>query len=231
MNGGRFSLIRFSASDFSSVKERKVVFVSDILNSVGVANIRERLVIFESKTHGLIEITSGKPRGVLFTTELESSCNIHFNKPKKIIFSSEISLACNLNKLMSKDVLFSSELKNKVNISKETRLKQQYNFTVVCEVNIGKLIRHNSFFTSIVNSFISVIHTVTETATIDVTIPPGGELRIDSDNFIVLLDGQNVIHLQSGDWITVDRNLLEMVVDTGSGGNLQGQILFNERYL
>lgn len=231
MNGGRFSVVRFSASDSMAIKEYKIVFSSEILGSVGVAKAREISVLFSSRIQGLVEITSGKPKDILFATELKNSCNLFSNKPKAAIFSSETNNTCNLNKLMSKDVLFETDLKSKTAISKETRLKQQFAAAFLCKVNIGKLMRYQNFFTSIVNAFISVIHTVTETTTIDVTIPTGGELRIDSDNFVVLLDGENIIHLQSGDWITVDRNLLEMVVDTGSGGSLQGQILFNERYL
>ena len=71
----------------------------------------------------------------------------------------------------------------------------------------------------------------TERTTLQLTIPPGGELRIDSEHFLVLLDGKNALHTQSGDWINISRNLLRLIVESASGGQLQGQLIYTERYL
>lgn len=71
----------------------------------------------------------------------------------------------------------------------------------------------------------------TETASFQLTIPPGGELRIDSDVFTVLLNGQNALHTQSGDWITVSRELLRLLIESASGGQLEGQLIYTERFL
>lgn len=70
-----------------------------------------------------------------------------------------------------------------------------------------------------------------EIALIGVTIPPGSELRIDSENYTVTLDGQNILHLQSGDWIALDRSLYSISVDSGTGSALSGEIIFTVRYL
>lgn len=64
-----------------------------------------------------------------------------------------------------------------------------------------------------------------------VTIPPGGELRLDSDVFLAMLDGENVLYAQSGDWINVSRELLRLIVESATGGDLEGQIIYTERYL
>lgn len=64
-----------------------------------------------------------------------------------------------------------------------------------------------------------------------VTIPPGGELRLDSDVFLSMLDGENVLYAQSGDWINVSRELLRLIVESATGGALEGQIIYTERYL
>lgn len=71
----------------------------------------------------------------------------------------------------------------------------------------------------------------TERTTLELTIPPGGELLIDSDLFLVLLDGENALHTQSGDWICVSRELLRLVVESAAGGGLEGQLIYTERYL
>ncbi len=78
---------------------------------------------------------------------------------------------------------------------------------------------------------VSVYVSSTERTTLQLTIPPGGELRIDSELFSVLLNGENALHTQSGDWINISRSLLRLVVESASGGRLEGQLIYTERYL
>ncbi len=71
----------------------------------------------------------------------------------------------------------------------------------------------------------------TERVTVSITIPPGGELRIDSDTYRVLLDGENALHAQEGDWIKLSREILYLDIETASGGPMEGSITYQERYL
>lgn len=83
----------------------------------------------------------------------------------------------------------------------------------------------------VMTSMMEATSQTTERTTLQLTIPPGGELRIDSDLFAVLLDGENALHTQSGDWINISRELLRIIVESASGGQLQGQLIYTERYL
>lgn len=71
----------------------------------------------------------------------------------------------------------------------------------------------------------------TDQAIITIAIPPGGELRIDSDTFRVLLDGENILYAQEGDWINVARDVLYLDIESSTGGALEGSINYQERYL
>ena len=71
----------------------------------------------------------------------------------------------------------------------------------------------------------------TDQAIITIAIPPGGEIRIDSDTFRVLLDGENILYAQEGDWINVAREVLYLDVESATGGALEGSITYQERYL
>lgn len=93
--------------------------------------------------------------------------------------------------------------------------------------NIQAPLRVSEVFTSILEA----TSQTTERTTLQLTIPPGGELRIDSELFLVLLNGENALHTQSGDWINISRNLLRLIVESASGGQLQGQLIYTERYL
>ncbi len=83
----------------------------------------------------------------------------------------------------------------------------------------------------ILTSILEATSQITERTTLQLTIPPGGELRIDSELFVVLLNGENALHTQSGDWINISRELLRLIIESASGGQLQGQLIYTERYL
>lgn len=84
---------------------------------------------------------------------------------------------------------------------------------------------------NIVARFTAAERLAAEVVLMQVTIPPGGELRLDSDVFLAMLDGENVLYAQSGDWINVSRELLRLIVESATGGDLEGQIIYTERYL
>lgn len=70
-----------------------------------------------------------------------------------------------------------------------------------------------------------------EVILLNVTIPPGGKLVIDSDLYTAMLDDENVLHLHKGGWVWLERNLISIAVDSGTGGALTGKVIYNERYL
>lgn len=87
------------------------------------------------------------------------------------------------------------------------------------------------FATEVVFATVAAITIEENVLTVSVSIPPGGELRIDSDRFTVTLNGENILHLQSGYWPELSRKLVQMTVDSGTGGELTGEIVYAERWL
>lgn len=68
-------------------------------------------------------------------------------------------------------------------------------------------------------------------AVFQLTIPPGGELRIDSGLYTVLLNGENALHTQEGDWVELTRSLARLTIECAQGGGLEGRLVYQERYL
>jgi len=64
---------------------------------------------------------------------------------------------------------------------------------------------------------------------INATIPPGKQLIINSEDFTINLDGENILHLHEGDWINISRDTLDLII--ASGGQLTGTLIYTERYL
>jgi hypothetical protein len=66
---------------------------------------------------------------------------------------------------------------------------------------------------------------------IDVTIPPGGELVIDSDLFTAYMNRANVLHHYHGGWIMFERPIIILELQAGTDGEIDGEVVFTERYL
>lgn len=82
-------------------------------------------------------------------------------------------------------------------------------------------------------TFLSAISSVfldTLTIYIDVRIPAGGKLVIDSDNYTVFLNGVNAIDKHSGDWAMLARNI-DKITFSPSGSTIKSTMLYTERYL
>lgn len=65
------------------------------------------------------------------------------------------------------------------------------------------------------------------TMLLDVALAQGDVLVVDSDNYIVLKNGNSAIETHSGDWCWIDRRVLKVEVS----GGLDASIVYQERYL
>lgn len=84
---------------------------------------------------------------------------------------------------------------------------------------------------------------VTESATLNVvdlrscvlnlTLQPGQQLIVDAESYTVLLNGENAIDLQKGDWIDeLDRSTQGLSIKASAGvANLTAKIIYTEKYL
>lgn len=66
---------------------------------------------------------------------------------------------------------------------------------------------------------------------IDITFAPGQTLVIDSANYEVLLDGENIVAKHSGGWVLLNRLVRSVQIDTGSMSALESSMLYTERWL
>lgn len=72
-----------------------------------------------------------------------------------------------------------------------------------------------------------------KTCVLTLTLRPGQTLIVDANNYNVLLNNQNAIEVQSGDWIDdLSRNTTDITISAASGmNNISATILYTERYL
>lgn len=85
----------------------------------------------------------------------------------------------------------------------------------------------------LVSESASIENVDTKTCVLTLTLKPGQTLIVDANTYNVLLDSQNAIEVQSGDWIDdLNRNTTDITISAASGlANLSATILYTERYL
>lgn len=68
-------------------------------------------------------------------------------------------------------------------------------------------------------------------AYLSLTLRSGETLVIDSDNFVVLLNGENAIETHSGIWPEFKRETMDVQISSGTMADLVASILYTEKYL
>ena len=232
MFGSRFGHLRFSLRS-DSVREFPVnaIFRDSLKSLAGFGLLVPIVETYFDGVSGTATLTPTIPMkfnasdilkadvdiigGVVIEFSGESSLNskAHFIKDIHIVEPLSDGLAC--KSYIGKDIHFSESF-----VTQFRNTTQVVKNLVVAQVS-----------TDILNADVSTVVLENITFKANVTIPPGGTLEIRSDTYDLFLNGENILHLQEGGWIFLDRDVVNIQVDSGTGGELQGRILYNERYL
>ena len=106
---------------------------------------------------------------------------------------------------------------------------------VLANVHVGKIIWDDHELYEIINNFIMVALRRYQTFFIDAEMPPGSEMRINSDNFTVFMShmGQtiNLRSRFSGDWIHFDRGTRRLRLSNQGSQILRGDVVYSDRWL
>lgn len=102
---------------------------------------------------------------------------------------------------------------------------------LIADLHIGADYAMANNYTAILSASVSVVDISEEMSLVLVDLAPGDELRIDSENYTVTLNGDNILHLQEGDWVRLNRDMLSITIDSGTAGALSGSLICEERWL
>lgn len=231
-NFDRFNLSRFSLGDGGSTCPISHTF-SESLNAVAGAAIPVETTGFFN------DVLRGSMRGAIAIRSafesagyLQASCQMRANilvamgfpahMAAKITGSQNSCIVINLSDQLEGEIWGSKDIT-------QTRLLSKDSLT--SKVNGVKDIKTSPFVYEVLTAIAGAIKQSTETAVFTVTIPAGAELRIDSDTFRVTVNGENMLHEQAGDWVNLARELLYIDIESATGGDLQGTMIYTERYL
>lgn len=228
----RFSLTRFSLADDVGGEIQVDVSFSADLKSVSGASVFVLYSISTAETiwgvgRGTISVASAFQAGV----SLDSEC----------VMVADVVIAPDVVELMGsstsgcKDKKIVGEILCAVrsNAWAGKNIPNAYRSVsgVVSLSSGAKDILRSVFVSEVVSMVSDAGKLATTRATVMVSIPPGGELRIDSDTYRVLLGSENALYAQFGGWIRISREMLYLDIESATGGKLEGRMTYQERYL
>ena len=220
-NDRRYSLARYSVNQETKTVEIAESF-SEAMGAVAGAAIP---VDFRDK---YAEALQGSARGTVSVISAFSAASGLFTTAAlyEVLRGSMYGQKNTPAALAARDTL-TAQAQGAKNVPAPLELADRLAAAAAGSKNVPALLKGSEVLTSMLEA----TSQTTERTTLQLTIPPGGELRIDSGLFLVLLDGENALHTQSGDWINISRDLLRLIIESASGGQLRGQLIYTERYL
>lgn len=226
MASPRYSLARYGlqASNDNVIDLRMSADVK--FNAVvGFATNADLSFIAGVNVNGNVTLSIGHYEGLLGNEQLTGVANAHVGISIDGRMNSVVNCSADWRKVLINGVTVD---KNDVYVNLyEARLDSALNGILKASADYSIV----EEYSEILGGHVSTVNLSQDTFIANVTIPPGGKLIIDSNVFNMLLNGQNAIHLQKGDWIDLDRNVIYLDITAGTGGTLNGSIIYQARYL
>lgn len=231
MFGGQFSLGRYSLGRQEMEFEVKTRFHAALLAAAGVGkNVPVDISNYAALVGQLI-LTPGIPTNFVGEAALNAQMDLICKVPVAASAVQILNAPCDLAKNIRSCGEFPVHLKASVYFAKNMWHKFALAGALKESLWLAKNISFIFSAAAILNALASVYTLDNETMEISVEVPPGGRLYIDCDNFNVLLNGENILHLHKGDWIHLDRDIIRLAIDSGTGGALSGNLVVTERFI
>lgn len=231
MINGKYSLTKYSANIGSSVP---VEFVA-IENLRGVCGSTVFISVDVFASENLIcnaRLTASIITEAEAVSQLLGSANMLANVDVSFSSSSDMLTKVQAIKDLGVEFLSTEDLKSISHLSTDRIVEFSSESSMKSLAKLVKDIQfQGEFATEVLLASVGGGKVENQIVTINASIPPGGELRINSENFTVLLNGENILYAQEGTWPILSRELAKVTIDSGSGGTMTGEVVFTERWL
>ena len=160
---------------------------------------------------------------------------IVFNKAMN--FSRSWNLAINSSVAAAKDMNITRELSANIlgsqHVGKLASFERHLHANIERDIQIGKYIPFERDSRNAILGYVLIAMTRYSNSFIDVEIPPGGELRIDSNTgiFTVTLNGENIIYLHRGDWMFITRYTAQIIISSLNSAPLEGEVIYHDQWI
>lgn len=204
---------RYSSTiTFSKNTELKIVCDENLNNKLNLSMTTPEVINlgvdinFEAKLLSFIVIEFNTNENI--NNDVYLSSNYEINNDFAENFNYKINAAAQIDF----EIENTEDLKNIANIGKNILFKEY--------------IQNEELITNFSGNFID-----NKILNIETLIKPGQTLIIDSNNFTVFIDDENVLNSYSGEWINLSREIESIEISATEGNNITGEVIYKEYYL
>ena len=227
----RFSLHRYSLGSADNKIQASAAFACSMNVVAGAAVPIDSTAFFGNQMQMISRITAALPAEYTGNGMLSASAEACADISSEQAFNSEFLQKSTGHKDIFIDANFESEVNSFAYAARDLWGTMVSDSGFNASVHGSKEIKMEHLFSAALTMLTAASTEETESASFEVVLPPGAELRIDSNAFTVTLNGENILYLQSGAWINISRDLLRLDIESASGGGLSGTLVYTERYL
>ena len=214
----------------------RILTVTESINSLaGKARILSRNIRQNERLVNTLQFTLILARGIEVFEKISFKAELLSIMLRKILAGESILADIQIGKNMYLPLLQNEKIAGGIHIGKSAYTEVDIAEQLNASAHIGKLMWHDRDMYEIVNSFLRMALRRYQVFYLDAEMPPGSELRIDSNNFTAFLNhmGQtkNIRAQFNGDWIHFDRNTRRLYVENEGVDLLKGDVVYNDRWL
>lgn len=232
MPQSKYDLLHYDGSGIvADVKERSFAAGIEVAAAVGISQEKVKNVRCSATLLAQVELVPTWMRSLSSLGEAHGSGDMYYAFIRKVNKEMDLLAKVDLHKIQNEIKSFGIELnaKAKLNANKARKMNNvaSGNGLVVLYFNAIRKFTQSA----IMLADVSVISIITRQTNVELTIPPGGMLIIDMQNYTAYLDGKNVYKDVLGEWFAISRDTLSLLIDAASGNGLVGTMEYVERYL
>lgn len=229
----KFNLQKFN---IKTINEDLVILLSadfkdELISSLYPSiDISANMYVFDSLSSTL-DFTIGILSELDLKDSLVSAIFMDTYTPIEIVYKDNLTSECYIEKEGYYNIEFEDSLVSDFILLKNLYFTELFKDESMMKTAGSKELFLNMSYSDVLSSNIIADIFDTEVTTISITIPAGGILEIDSNNYTVYLNNKNVFDSYSGSWVFLDRGVKELVVGVGNGRTIKGNVIYRERYL
>lgn len=217
---GKFNIMPFDRGGASSNIKEHVMYAQEIFNaSIGFGVTYDKHVSYNSALNSTIDICNAVKRSIDSSENMGCEINALLCAYHTIMFEEQLKNSFKLNAIMHKNEIFSEDLGVNFTLNYIKSKSKLFESVLNVDVELNRNKDSLLYGLLVLNGFFDVLKFNEKRMSLNITIPAGSTLVVDTGNHTVMLDGVNVVDLYSGDvpMPKLKPETLQVTIDTGSG--------------
>ena len=236
MNGGVFGQLPFSQEAGGLATLRKVRAHDELMGQAGVSETAHRTARGSDALRASARLILSHRRKVNASDTFQSSARLIPAYFRTVKAGDDLEAGARLNALYGRTVGAGDNFDAAALLNVERHRRSRASDALQAFINLSRNKPRNVAASDDLNAFVDVISIIIEIDQLNLTIPPGGRLIIDTENYTAALvvNGvtTNAYRYHVGNFVKIDERVIDVDISAGTGGGgLSGFMMTQERYL